>query len=498
MKVRYKNISEEYFKPIDVMKKDISNDSISGADRIRKEAKAIMLADKIQNISDDSLYDNIYEQQRGKAYIAAIFSKIKSSQSDIEYKVPYHMCLVGEEYDPIENSIKILRSNSSIEINFLYEVNIDHVDGTRAIAELTPYTREELREGEPFSNKTNGNSFLFNLRGLVDYNYEIDYVAACKERLDEIKETGKSFQRVNYYVDIRPLIKFLLTNEVKERIKESVNNLKSWLTTIYADSNFPKGIPFILNLYIKNLGNNDSYLVYSSERGFDKYYDYTPIVNESYIKTVDKMKAAAEKSTSNADEIRKEAKKIYISDIVENCDIKPIYEVLISILGRNQEKSPKRHRDFDILSSDYINSNYFDCRLVNCFWSLDKDINSLITKTKTAIQIVLLYTGEMQVVREYNVNYMIRGFNDSRPVFRPPVRPGSPWPNPEVEYMQSDVDYLRKHLENLFPGIPFDIEVNMQYREGDGFDWTKKHVTLVRSHSDVDECIKKYKETHNL
>ena len=72
MKVRYKNISEEYFKPIDVMKKDISNDSISGADRIRKEAKAIMLADKIQNISDDSLYDNIYEQQRGKAYIAEI------------------------------------------------------------------------------------------------------------------------------------------------------------------------------------------------------------------------------------------------------------------------------------------------------------------------------------------------------------------------------------------------------------------------------------------
>ena len=119
------------------MKKDISNDSISGADRIRKEAKAIMLADKIQNISDDSLYDNIYEQQRGKAYIAAIFSKIKSSQSDIEYKVPYHMCLVGEEYDPIENSIKILRSNSSIEINFLYEINIDHIDGTRAIAELT-------------------------------------------------------------------------------------------------------------------------------------------------------------------------------------------------------------------------------------------------------------------------------------------------------------------------------------------------------------------------
>ena len=31
--------------------------------------------------------------------------------------------------------------------------------------------------------------------------------------VDEIKETGKSFQRVNYYEDIRPLIKFLLTNQ---------------------------------------------------------------------------------------------------------------------------------------------------------------------------------------------------------------------------------------------------------------------------------------------
>ena len=495
MKVRYKNISEEYFKSIDVMKKDMSNNSISGADRIRKEAKAIILADKIQNISDDSLYDSIYMQQRENARMTAIFSKVKSSLSNIDYRVPYHMSL---GYD-IENSIKILRSNSSIEINFLYEINIDHIDGTRAIAELTQYTSQEIREAEPFSSKTNGNSFLYNLEGLVERSHEIDYVAACKERLDEIKEPRKSFQRSNYYIDIRPLVKFLLTNEVKRRIKESVDNLKSWLTTIYADSDFPKGIPFILNLYIKSLGNNDSYLVYSSERGFDKYYDYTPIVNESYIKTVDKMKAAAEKSTYNADEIRKHAKKVIISDIVKNCDLKSIYEILLSIFRRNQHTSyAASQKVFKILSSDYIESEYFDCRLVNCFWSLDKDINSLITKTKTAIQIVLLYTGEMQVVREYDVNYMIRGFDDSRPVFRPPVRPGSPWPNPEVEYMQSDVDYLRKHLENLFPGIPFDIEVNMQYREGDGFDWTKKHVTLVRSHSDVDECIKKYKEAHNL
>ena len=497
MKVRYKNISEEYFKPIDVMKKEYSNDSISGADRIRKDARAIMLADKIQNISDDSLYDNIYEQQRGKAYIAAIFSKIKSSQSDIEYKVPYHMCLVGEEYDPIENSIKILRSKSSIEINFLYEVNIDHVDGTRAIAELTPYTREELREGEPFSNKTNGNSFLFNLRGLVDYNYEIDYVAACKERLDEIKETGKSFQRVNYYEDIRPLIKFLLTNEVKGRIKESVDNLKSWLTTIYADSDFPKGIPFILNLYIKSLGNNDSYLVYSSERGFDKYYDYTPIVNESYIKTVDKMKAAAEKSTYNADEIRKHAKKVIISDIVKNCDLKSIYEILLSIFRRNQHTSyAASQRVFKILSSDYIESEYFDCRLVNCFWTIDEDINNLITKTDTSVKIVLIYAGEMKIVREYDINNTITGFNGT--IYKQPVRPDSHWLNPEVEDMQADVNYLRKHLEFLFPGIPFDIEVDMQYQEGHGFDWVKKHVTLVRSCSDVDECIKKYKEVNNL
>ena len=491
MKVRYKNISEEYFKPIDIMKKDMSNNSISGADRIRKEAKAIILADKIQNISDDSLYDSIFMQQRENARMTAIFSKVKSSLSNIDYRVPYHMCL---GYDT-ENSIKILRSNSSIEINFLYEINIDHIDGTRAIAELTQYTREELREGEPFSNKTNGNSFLFNLGGLVEHYREIDYVEACKERLDEIKEPRKSFQRSNYYGDIRPLVKFLLTNEVKKRIEESVDNLKSWLTTIYADSNFPKGIPFILNLYIKSLGNNDFYLVYSSERGFDKYYDYTPTVNESYIKTVDKMKAAAEKSY-NADEIRKNAKKVFISDIVKNCDLKSIYEVLLSIFRRNLNTCPRRLRDLHILSSDYIESKYFDCRLVNCFWTQDEDIDNLITKTDTSVKIVLIYAGEMKIVREYDINNTIIGFNGT--IYKQPIRPDSHWLNPEVEVMQLDVDYLRKHLEDLFPGIPFDIEVNMQYREGDGFDWTKKHVTLVRSHSDVDECIKKYKETHNL
>ena len=493
MKVRYKNISEEYFKSIDVMKKDMSNNSISGADRIRKEAKAIILADKIQNISDDSLYDSIYMQQREYARMTAIFSKVKSSLSNIDYRVPYHMCL---GYDT-ENSIKILRSNSSIEINFLYEINIDHIDGTRAIAELTQYTREELREGEPFSNKTNGNSFLFNLGGLVEHYREIDYVAACKERLDEIKEPRKSFQRSNYYIDIRPLVKFLLTNNVKERIKESVNNLKSWLTTIYADSDFPKGIPFILNLYIKSLGNNDSYLVYSSERGFDKYYDYTPIVNESYIKTVDKMKAAAEKSTYNADEIRKHAKKVIISDIVKNCDhLKSIYEVLLSIFRRNLNTCPRRLRDLHILSSDYIESKYFDCRLVNCFWTQDEDIDNLITKTDTSVKIVLIYAGEMKIVREYDINNTIIGFNGT--IYKQPIRPDSHWLNPEVEVMQLDVDYLRKHLEDLFPGIPFDIEVDMEYREGDGFDWVKKHITLVRSYSDVDECIKKYKEANNL
>ena len=191
MKVRYKNISEEYFKSIDVMKKDMSNNSISGADRIRKEAKAIILADKIQNISDDSLYDSIYMQQRENARMTAIFSKIKSSLSNIDYRVPYHMCL---EYD-IENSIKILRSNSSIEINFLYEINIDHIDGTRAIAELTQYTSQEIREAEPFSSKTNGNSFLYNLGGLVEHYHEIDYVAACKERLDEIKATAQEVSK---------------------------------------------------------------------------------------------------------------------------------------------------------------------------------------------------------------------------------------------------------------------------------------------------------------
>ena len=493
MKVRYKNISEEYFKSIDVMKKDMSNNSISGADRIRKEAKAIILADKIQNISDDSLYDSIYMQQRENARMTAIFSKVKSSLSNIDYRVPYHMSL---GYD-IENSIKILRSNSSIEINFLYEINIDHIDGTRAIAELTQYTSQEIREAEPFSSKTNGNSFLYNLEGLVERSHEIDYVAACKERLDEIKEPRKSFQRSNYYIDIRPLVKFLLTNEVKRRIKESVDNLKSWLTTIYADSDFPKGIPFILNLYIKSLGNNDSYLVYSSERGFDKYYDYTPIVNESYIKTVDKMKAAAEKSTYNADEIRKHAKKVIISDIVKNCDLKSIYEILLSIFRRNQHTSyAASQRVFKILSSDYIESEYFDCRLVNCFWTIDEDINNLITKTDTSVKIVLIYAGEMKIVREYDINNTITGFNGT--IYKQPVRPDSHWLNPEVEDMQADVNYLRKHLEFLFPGIPFDIEVDMQYREGHGFDWVKKHVTLVRSCSDIDECIKKYKEVNNL
>ena len=496
MKVRYKNISEEYFKSIDVMKKDMSNNSISGADRIRKEAKAIILADKIQNISDDSLYDSIYMQQRENARMTAVFSKIKSSLSNIDYRVPYHMCLIGAESD-IANGIKIIRSNSSIEINFLYEINIDHIDGTRAIAELTQYTSQEIREAEPFSSKTNGNSFLYNLEGLVERSHEIDYVAACKERLDEIKEPRKSFQRSNYYIDIRPLVKFLLTNEVKRRIKESVDNLKSWLTTIYADSDFPKGIPFILNLYIKSLGNNDSYLVYSSERGFDKYYDYTPIVNESYIKTVDKMKAAAEKSTYNADEIRKHAKKVIITDIVKNCDLKLIYEILLSIFRRNQHTSyAASQRVFKILSSDYIESEYFDCRLVNCFWTIDEDINNLITKTDTSVKIVLIYAGEMKIIREYDMNNTITGFNGT--IYKQPVRPDSHWLNPEVEVMQLDVDYLRKHLEFLFPGIPFDIEVDMQYREGHGSDWVKKHVTLVRSCSHVDECIKKYKEANNL
>ena len=288
-----------------------------------------------------------------------------------------------------------------------------------------------------------------------------------------------------------------MTNNVKERIKESVDNLKSWLTTIYADSDFPKGIPFILNLYIKSLGNNDSYLVYSSERGFDKYYDYTPIVNESYIKTVDKMKAAAEKSTYNADEIRKHAKKVIISDIVKNCDLKSIYEILLSIFRRNQHTSyAASQKVFKILSSDYIESEYFDCRLVNCFWTIDEDINNLITKTDTSVKIVLIYAGEMKIVREYDMNNMITGVNGT--VYKQPVRPDSHWLNPEVEDMQADVNYLRKHLEFLFPGIPFDIEVDMQYREGHGSDWVKKHVTLVRSCSDVDECIKKYKEANNL
>ena len=133
---------------------------------------------------------------------------------------------------------------------------------------------------------------------------------------------------------------------------------------------------------------------------------------------------------------------------------------------------------------------------MNCFWTIDEDINNLITKTDTSVKIVLIYAGEMKIVREYDINNTITGFNGT--VYKQPVRPDSHWLNPEVEDMQADVNYLRKHLEFLFPGIPFDIEVDMEYREGHGFDWVKKHVTLVRSCSDVDECIKKYKEANNL
>ena len=107
--------------------------------------------------------------------------------------------------------------------------------------------------------------------------------------------------------------------------------------------------------------------MYSSERGFDKYYDYTPIVNESYIKTVDKMKAAAEKSTYNADEIRKYAKKVIISDIVKNCDLKSIYEILLSIFRRNQHTSyAASQKVFKILSSGISIVIFFKCLSPKC------------------------------------------------------------------------------------------------------------------------------------
>lgn len=219
------------------------------------------------------------------------------------------------------------------------------------------------------------------------------------------------------------------------------------------------------------------------------------------FKTIDSLKKSVDKKLT-ADDIRQTAKENILADIVEKCDINSIYADLLSVFRRNQHTSSimktgykpkidiKDHIiDFYILSSDYINSNYFNCRLVNCFWTLDEDIDDLITKADMSIKIVLKYSGEMEVVREERDD-MIRGFDEP---YMTSIRSRSPWPNPEIEYIQVDLDNLREYLENDFPGVPFEIDFDMQYREGDDFSWTKKNITLARTVSDPNECVKAYK-----
>lgn len=244
------------------------------------------------------------------------------------------------------------------------------------------------------------------------------------------------------------------------------------------------------------------------------------VLSEDYFKSIDDLKKTIDKKHS-ADDIRKQSKEILLEDIIENVDLEAVYSICSEIFKQNiyakkhdGKTSPaglfniNRYSKyipdvskipiFLILTAEYMDTEYFGCRLSNFTWNFELDENDFITKEKTYIKIIFKYVGEMTVIESRENVY--GSFNDSPAMISPH---SWSWPNPDIDYIKEDLKNLRKYLESIFPGVCFEITFTMLATEGDtpgrrltkyDFNFTKRLYTLAKESSDENEVVNKYLE----
>lgn len=229
-------------------------------------------------------------------------------------------------------------------------------------------------------------------------------------------------------------------------------------------------------------------------------------IKENYFKPIDTMKKKLGKP-SNADNIRKESKEILLQSILENVDIRDIYNFILRIFSKNGETYIKLHKGetidrgdgvkvpiFYIIKSYRIESDYINARLVNFSYSPAIDIGDFVCKEKSFVRISFKYQGSFDVINDTSDDYSIRELGGKDFI---KAHEQSSWPNPDIKLIQFDLEAIRKSLEERFPGVCFVITFEIQVIKGPIGFGENKNYKLAHTESDVDKVIKDWKEINN-
>ena len=141
MKIKY--IKENYFKPIDTMKKKL--DKPSNADKIRKESKEVLLQSILENVDIRDIYKFIFSIfskntegysklykgetiDRGDGVKVPIFYIINSYRIESDY---INARLVNFSYSPaIDIGDFVCKEKSFVRISFKYQGSFDVINDT--------------------------------------------------------------------------------------------------------------------------------------------------------------------------------------------------------------------------------------------------------------------------------------------------------------------------------------------------------------------------------
>lgn len=102
------------------------------------------------------------------------------------------------------------------------------------------------------------------------------------------------------------------------------------------------------------------------------------------------------------------------------------------------------------------------------------------------VNIELIYTGEIEIVRERESVSLDRGEFAFRMT---PQR----WPNPDIWTLERDLNVIRKFLEHNFPGIFFKLQFSVREAGDTEFtylDDTDKKYILLQTESVWSEILK--------
>lgn len=198
-------------------------------------------------------------------------------------------------------------------------------------------------------------------------------------------------------------------------------------------------------------------------------------ISEGYFKNPEQIKQDIEKNKtiSKVDKLAQTSRKILVTKNLRKLNVDNVKYKLKQALDAYKHPCPTNALFYT------INTAYFYLHLVNEY--------DLVSVQEYYVNIELIYTGKIEIVRERESISLDRGeFGCVR-------MKQQRWPNPDIWILERDLNVIRKFLEHNFPGIFFKLQFSVREADDTGLmylDDTGKKYTLLQTESVWSEILK--------